>query len=33
VHQLESVLEGDLEEFTEALIAQDRAEQLAAAEL
>jgi peptide chain release factor 1 len=33
VHQLESVLEGELEEFTEALTAQDRAEQLAAAEL
>jgi protein subunit release factor A len=33
VHQLESVLEGELDEFTEALTAHDRAEQLAAAEL
>jgi peptide chain release factor 1 len=33
VHQLETVLEGSLEEFTEALSAQERAEQLAAAEL
>lgn len=33
VHQLESVLEGSLEEFTEALVAQDRADQLATAEL
>lgn len=28
-HRLEGILEGELEEFTEALIAQDRAEQLA----
>jgi peptide chain release factor 1 len=33
VHQLENVLEGSLEEFTEALAAQERADQLAAAEL
>lgn len=33
VHNLEAVLEGDLETFTEALIAHDTAEQLAAAEL
>ncbi|GAB4247889.1 MAG: peptide chain release factor 1 [Thermoleophilia bacterium] len=32
-HRLESILEGDLEEFREALEAQDRAQQLAAAEL
>jgi peptide chain release factor 1 len=32
-HRLEGILEGDLDEFTEALIAWDRAEQLAAAEV
>ncbi len=30
-HRMEAILEGELEEFTEALISQDRAEQLAAA--
>jgi peptide chain release factor 1 len=32
-HRLEGILEGELEEFTEALIAWDRAEQLAVAEV
>lgn len=32
-HRLEAVLQGELDEFTEALEAQDRAEQLAAAEI
>ncbi len=32
-HRLEAILEGELEEFTEALQAHDRAEQLAAAEI
>ena len=32
-HRFEGILEGELEEFTEALIAWDRAEQLAAAEV
>jgi peptide chain release factor 1 len=32
-HRLEAILQGELDEFTEALEAQDRAEQLAAAEI
>ncbi|OFW60791.1 MAG: peptide chain release factor 1 [Actinobacteria bacterium RBG_16_64_13] len=32
-HRMEAILQGELEEFTEALEAQDRAEQLAAAEI
>jgi peptide chain release factor 1 len=33
LHKLDAVLQGDIDEFTEALAAQDRAEQLKAAEV
>ena len=32
-HRLEAILQGELDEFTEALRAQERAEQLAAAQI